>query len=176
MLFVSATHLSAASENGLTRKIGNGVYTFTILGANYSMFIVRKDSVAIMETFSSDRSRKQHVGLGVITIDELGSGTSNGTEPIGLPAPMSPDTVATAKLAGASFDRPDDDAPSFKVGDTLPARLISPTGHCRRAAYVEGCRGQIMTYHGAHVVADASAHNEKVSEPLYTLRFQLSEL
>jgi hypothetical protein len=54
--------------------------------------------------------------------------------------------------------------------------LYGAAGHCWHPAYVEGRRGQIMTYHGAHVVADASAHNEKVVKPLYTLRFQLSEL
>ncbi|MFY0612801.1 MAG: nitrile hydratase subunit beta [Hyphomicrobiaceae bacterium] len=116
------------------------------------------------------------VGSGVITIEELGSGVSNGKEATGLPTPMPPEKVATAKLAGASFARPYDGSPNHQVGDIVRARVMSPTGHCRLPAYVRGHSGQIVSYHGAHVVADASAHNEKVIEPLYTVRFQLSEL
>ncbi len=53
-----ATHSIAAGDSGMTRKIGDGVYTFTLGDGNYSMFIIGKDSVAVIETFSSNHSRK----------------------------------------------------------------------------------------------------------------------
>ena len=116
------------------------------------------------------------IGSGVITIDELASGSSNGTRPISLPEPMPPEKVAAAKLAGSSFERPYDGVPNYIVGDTVRARLMSPTGHCRLPGYVRGHCGQIVGYHGAHVIADASAQNETFVEPLYTVCFQLSEI
>jgi len=37
IVLVCATQSLAAYDRGLTRKIGEGVYTFTLSGANYSM-------------------------------------------------------------------------------------------------------------------------------------------
>ncbi|WP_282610484.1 nitrile hydratase subunit beta [Pelagibius sp. Alg239-R121] len=116
------------------------------------------------------------VGSGVLTVAELASGESDGTSPEGLPEPMAADAVDGAKNGGASFERPYDAKPKFEVGDTARARLITPVGHCRLPAYVRGHLGKIADYRGAHLLADASAHNEERSEPLYSVAFKLSDL
>lgn len=116
------------------------------------------------------------VGAGVVTVEELASGRSDGTRPEELPSPMSAETVAKAKRGGAGFERPYDKTSQFEIGNRVRARLISPTGHCRLPAYVRGHWGEVVAYHGAHVVADAAAHNETRIEPLYTVRFRLSDL
>lgn len=116
------------------------------------------------------------VGSGLITIEELATGKSSGTVPDGLKPPMSENQVARAKQAGSSFERPHDGVPAFQTGDRVRARMISPTGHCRLPAYVRGHPGEVTACHGAHVLADASAHNRHAVEPLYTVRFRLCDL
>lgn len=116
------------------------------------------------------------LGSEIITIDELATGKAAGPKRDGLSSPMPADVVAKAKRKGDSFQRPFDGAPNFRVGDRLRARMITPTGHCRLPAYVRGHLGEVTAYHGAHPLADASAHNIHVNEPLYTVRFRLSDL
>ena len=116
------------------------------------------------------------IGSGLITVEELAAGEAHGTRPEGLPEPMDAAAVNAAKLAGARFDRPYDGEPRFSVGDAVRARLISPTGHCRLPAYVRGHAGEVTACHGAHVLADAAAHNRTVIEPLYTVRFLIADL
>jgi len=116
------------------------------------------------------------VGAGVVTVAELAAGKSDGSRPKELPQPMPAETVAKAKQGGAQFERPYDEAPAYKIGDRVRASLISPTGHCRLPAYVRGHFGEVVDYYGAHVVADAAAHNEVKLEPLYSVRFLISDL
>ena len=116
------------------------------------------------------------IGSGIATVDELASGRSQAAKPDGLPAPMAADQVARAKRGSANPERPFDGEPAFTVDDTVRARLTSPTGHCRMPAYVRGHCGTIVRYHGAHVFADASAHNIDRAEPLYTVAFALEDL
>lgn len=58
MFLTGAANSMAAEESGMTRKIGDGVYTFTLGDGNYSMFVIGQDSVVVIETFSSDHSKK----------------------------------------------------------------------------------------------------------------------
>lgn len=116
------------------------------------------------------------VGSGIVTMEELVSGVSSGPKPQNLPDPMAAKDVAAAINTGVSFDRDYDGKPEFEVGDKVRGRMISPTGHCRLPAYVRGYAGQITAYHGAHVLADTSAHNQEVIEPLYTVCFSLGDL
>ena len=116
------------------------------------------------------------VGSEMISVEELASGKSSGVVPKGLNAPMSAEQVGKAKKMAASFKRPYDGTPAFHVGDQVRARIMTPTGHCRLPAYVRGHHGEVTAYHGAHVLADASAHNQHVIEPLYTVRFRLCDL
>jgi nitrile hydratase len=116
------------------------------------------------------------VGSDIVTVEELASGQAEGDRPEELAPPMPAEKVAEAKLGGATFDRPYDRQPAFQTGDRVRARLISPTGHCRLPAYVQGHFGEIADYYGAHVLADASAHDEERIEPLYSVRFLIADL
>lgn len=70
-----------------------------------------------------------------------------------------------------------DVAPSFKIGDTIQARNINPTGHTRLPRYIRGKQGQIATDHGVFKFADSLAHGGG-SQPqhLYSVRFTAQEL
>jgi len=48
----------AAGENEGTRKIADGVYSFTIGEGNYSMFVVGDKNVAVFEPFNSRQAKK----------------------------------------------------------------------------------------------------------------------
>lgn len=54
------TSTSALAGNGKAqvRKIGNGVYSFTLGQGNFSMFIVGERGVAVIESFHSDHARQ----------------------------------------------------------------------------------------------------------------------
>ncbi len=116
------------------------------------------------------------VGSDLVTLDELASGKSSGASPIGLKPPMSAEAVSKIKHLSPSFERPYEGKIRFNMGDRARARMISPTGHCRLPAYVRGHVGKITAYHGAHVLADVSAHNHTCAEPLYTVCFKLGDL
>lgn len=55
---VSTTAAFAAGEGDGTRKIGDGVYSFTSGDGNHSMFVVDKEGAAVFETFNSGHSKK----------------------------------------------------------------------------------------------------------------------
>jgi len=116
------------------------------------------------------------VGSELVTVEELATGKSSGAKPDGLSKPMKAGDVEQVKQMGASFERPYDGLIKFQIEGHVRAKLITPTGHCRLPAYVRGHVGEVTACHGAHVLADASAHNRHVVEPLYTVRFWLSDL
>lgn len=118
------------------------------------------------------------VGVGWATVEEVASGTSNGSKPAGVAAPQTAEDVARVKLniAKVHTAQPGDSEPRYKLGDRVIARNISPTGHTRLPAYVRGHPGEIVGYHGVQALDDATAHDLNIAEPLYTVRFQLSDL
>ncbi len=67
--------------------------------------------------------------------------------------------------------------PKFAVGDAVVTRKKNPHGHTRLPRYARGTRGNVVLYHGAHVLPDTSAHGlGECPEPLYTVRFEAAEL
>jgi nitrile hydratase beta subunit len=116
------------------------------------------------------------VGSGLVTVEELGAGRSDGSRPEGLPAPMSAGDVTSPTAGNIRFDRPYDKKPRFAVGAPVVARNISTVGHARLPAYARARPGEIAAYHGAHILADASAHDRMEVEPLYSVRFALADL
>ncbi len=118
------------------------------------------------------------VGSGLITVAELAAGKSDGTKLTGFLAPMSADDVARIKHKNktARSDQTDDAKRRYNVGEAVVARNVSPTDHSRLPAYVRGYKGVITAYHGEHSLDDAAAHGEMRAEPLYTVRFKLSDL
>ncbi|MEX2650108.1 MAG: nitrile hydratase subunit beta [Alphaproteobacteria bacterium] len=115
------------------------------------------------------------VKSGVATVAEIAAGTG---KPSAVPTspPMKPADVDSAKRAVVRFDRDSRAAAAFKVGDAVRAKGHGASGHTRLPAYVRGRRGDIVAYHGAHVLPDANALGEATAEPLYTVAFAAAEL
>lgn len=66
---------------------------------------------------------------------------------------------------------------SFRVGQTVRARNMHPSGHTRLPRYLRGRQGEIVAVHGAHVFPDSHAHGYG-DDPqwLYTVSFTAREL
>jgi nitrile hydratase len=67
--------------------------------------------------------------------------------------------------------------PRFAIGDRVRVREWHPPGHTRAPRYVQGKRGVIARFDGAHNVPDLEAHGGgKVVDPTYSVRFTATEL
>jgi nitrile hydratase len=76
---------------------------------------------------------------------------------------------------------PDDltprNAPRYSVGDDVRVRAWHPPGHTRAPRYVQGKRGTVVRFDGAHSFDDIAAHGGgSVADPLYSVRFTSREL
>lgn len=69
-----------------------------------------------------------------------------------------------------------DAEPAFEAGDPVVVRQTHSAGHTRCPWYTRGADATIETFHGGAPVPAASAAGEGVIEPLYTVRFDASEL
>jgi hypothetical protein len=61
----------------------------------------------------------------------------------------------------------------FKVGDAVVVAAQNPTGNPRTPEYIRGKRGIIGLVHG--ILENPRDHRE-IHQPLYTVRFDLSEV
>jgi nitrile hydratase beta subunit len=67
--------------------------------------------------------------------------------------------------------------PRYAVGDEVRVRAWHPPGHTRAPRYVQGKRGTVVRFDGAHDVDDIAAHGGgSVADPLYSVRFTSREL
>ena len=111
---------------------------------------------------------------GMVSAEELARGRAQ--------APKRDDAVRAEAVWGFLHDRTHSgrdvsDTPRFAVGQRVRARTMQPTGHTRLPRYVRGKAGSIVSYHGAHVLPDASAHGRgDTPQHLYTVRFSAPEL
>ncbi len=79
--------------------------------------------------------------------------------------------------AGAPAKRESDQAPRFKVGDTVTVRADSPAGHTRRARYIRGRTGEIVLAHGTFIYPDSAGNGGgDAPEHVYTVKFTTTEL
>jgi nitrile hydratase beta subunit len=106
------------------------------------------------------------VEAGIVTREELEQ-RAGGSYPLSRPdrgtAPPSP--------------QPDRIEPRFAVGDRVKVREWHPLGHTRAPHYVQGKRGVITRFDGAHNYPDSEAHGGgKVLDPTYSVRFDGREL
>lgn len=125
------------------------------------------------------RTERMLVDLGILEpgeidermgeLDQVATGT-DGSDP-GLA-----DQVSEALSSNSTFER-DPKPPQFEVGDAVVARNIHPEGHTRLPRYVRRSRGEVTEFHGTQMLPDAAARGDTdVGEPLYTVRFESSEL
>jgi nitrile hydratase beta subunit len=67
--------------------------------------------------------------------------------------------------------------PRFAVGDRVRVREWHPLGHTRAPRYVQGKRGVVVRFDGAHNVPDVEAHGgRRVLDPTYSVRFTSRDL
>jgi nitrile hydratase beta subunit len=67
--------------------------------------------------------------------------------------------------------------PRYAVGDEVRVRAWHPPGHTRAPRYVQGKRGTVVRFDGAHNFDDIAAHGGgSVADPLYSVRFTSREL
>lgn len=109
---------------------------------------------------------ERHDGTGLFDLDRSDSDSSED-ELVEL--------VHEAFRADASHDR-DPVEPRFEAGDAVVVRNDHPAGHTRCPRYVRRTRGTIESVQGTHVVPDEAAHGSEVAEPLYSVRFEASDL
>lgn len=105
------------------------------------------------------------VEAGVVTQQELEQ-RAGGRFPLSRPDRGSAPPSAPAKTE-----------PRFAVGDRVRVREWHPLGHTRAPRYVQGKRGVVDRFDGAHNFPDAEAHGgTKVADPTYSVRFAAHEL
>lgn len=114
---------------------------------------------------------------GILTQEELETGIAEPTEG-NMRTPLSPDEIEARVQQGAPFRREVGRlTPRFKVGDSVLARNLHPSGHTRLPRYVRGRRGVIDRIHGTFVYPDTNAHGlGEQPQPLYSVRFESQEL
>lgn len=115
------------------------------------------------------------IDAGVFTMSELVSGKAE-TIPENPGTPPRPEDVRAAMAERFDTIMPAEGAETFAIGDAVLARQISPTGHTRLPRYVRGHTGHIHSFHGWHILPDASALGEIRGEPLYSVAFRASDL
>ncbi len=87
------------------------------------------------------------------------------------------DFVNAVVPAGAPAGRPTDKEPRFRVGDVVRMGIDVPFGHSRRAGYVRGKTGVIISHHGSFIYPDSAGNGHgDAPEHLYTVRFSAEEL
>ncbi len=89
------------------------------------------------------------------------------------PTPSKPDYAGT----GPGSLRQVDDQPRFKVGQTVRAKDIHPSGHTRLPRYVRGRTGMVQGLHPAALLPDTHAHFEGENpQHVYDVAFDSTEL
>ncbi len=119
----------------------------------------------------------QHVvTYGLVTPEELATGSPDPAAPQGTPALTTADEPRFLNRGLPPSDDPSIRA-SFAVGQAVAARNRQPEGHTRLPRYLRGHRGVIVRDHGVHVFPDTNAHfrGEK-RQHLYAVRFSARDL
>ncbi len=117
----------------------------------------------------------QMIEAGHVTLHELISGVSVADVKAEVPAKEAKD-IDRVITTERSFEVEPKAPPRFKIGDQIITNRYGHSGHSRLPGYARGCRGVILSHHGAHPLADAMARGEMVPEHLYTVAFAAEEL
>jgi len=98
-------------------------------------------------------------------------------ENLEIPERTDPDLAErTLDRVAEGYSVLEDAEPAFDVGDGVVVRRGHPEGHTRCPWYTRGARATVEESHGGVPLPDAAADGEEVVEPLYTVRFEASEL
>jgi nitrile hydratase beta subunit len=113
---------------------------------------------------------------GLATSAELAAGSADPGSARATPALTAPVVVRHLGRGIPSSQDPKV-PPHFKVGDTVRARNINPTGHTRLPRYARGKVGVIARDHGVYTFPDTNAHFQgEKRQHVYSVRFSAGEL
>lgn len=116
-----------------------------------------------------------YLNAGIFTMDEVAEGHVDHRAT--APAPQSVQQAVEQNRASAvDFSTNVDTAPRFSPGDGVTTKRLMPASHTRLPAYARGATGTVVTYHGAHLLADKGAQGIHQGEHLYTVVFTAPEL
>lgn len=123
-----------------------------------------------------DRMTRSVIRMGVATPEELAGGrpatTGKWTRTV-----LKAADVETTIQAGWPASRDIPATPHFRVGETVRARQLNPTGHTRLPRYARGRTGTVVKDRGVFVFNDAAGQGlgEK-PQHLYSVKFSAREL
>lgn len=117
------------------------------------------------------------IDAGYFTVDDVIKAASDPKIPRhGAEPPSVSEILEDYRNRNTDFSVTPDSDPRFKVGDSVQTQRFAHSGHSRLPAYARDRKGTIITYHGAHLLADKGAKNNHVGEHLYTVSFTAPEL
>jgi nitrile hydratase len=125
---------------------------------------------------------KGFIDAGVLTEEEFATRLDQYRHNPDLPVPQreAPEAVRQTMqrlLSWQSPRREQDIAPRFRVGDSVRARNLHPSGHTRLPRYVRSRRGIIARYYGVYDLQDTlPAGVQRPAQSMYAVRFDGQEL
>ena len=128
--------------------------------------------------FGLERMLVEH---GLVEPEELAR-VQRGEPPLGAPVArqdgaLRPDGVAQLLNTRRAARMDDPVPPKFRVGETVRARNLHPTGHTRLPRYVRGRPGAVAIDHGVFIFPDTNAAGQgRKPQHVYSVRFAAREL
>jgi nitrile hydratase beta subunit len=122
------------------------------------------------------------IDAGVLTAEELEARTAFYRDHPDAPVPQREDPAQVQRTLVAlrthrSPLRQVDIQPKFRLGETVRARNLHPSGHTRLPRYVRGKRGVVARFYGFFDLQDTMPPGvEPPPQPLYVVRFEAQEL
>jgi len=115
------------------------------------------------------------VNTGWATVEEVASGKSSQAIE-GLRTPINAEQALDYVVTSRKFDAEISAKPKYRLEQQVHTITAVPTGHTRLPAYARGHNGIVIAHHGAHIMPDAMALNDKKHEHLYTVEFSCADL
>ena len=84
--------------------------------------------------------------------------------------------IRESNLNKGGGERPPQVDPAFELGQTVRVRNRHPKDHTRCPRYVRRATGIVDRVHGTSELPDAKVKGERQLEPLYSVRFESTEL
>ena len=127
-------------------------------------------------------TEKALIDKGLLTAEELDAKTQFFREHPEARVPRQEDPEQLERILGTIFprqplSRDPDVVPGFKIGDTVKACNINPSGHTRLPRYIRGKRGVINRYYAVYNFQDTPPDgSETQPQAVYNVRFDSGEV
>ncbi|SLN28563.1 Low-molecular weight cobalt-containing nitrile hydratase subunit beta [Roseovarius albus] len=117
------------------------------------------------------------IDAGYFTVEDAAKAAKNlrNQDPTGK-APSVTELLENYRIRNTDFTVTLDTLPRFALGDAVQTKRFAHSGHSRLPAYARNRQGKVITYHGAHLLADDGAKGNHLGEHLYTVSFAAPEL